>query len=203
MHQNNPTFIKGYYRLATVQSEQQEFNAALATIKQGLAIKPYNAQLQKQLRLIKAKQSTTQRTETQAERTTASSATANTSYHNLNPAIQKEVINLQQQLMSTTREYCTVKANILRAQKEKRSNELTKSELDKLPPSDLEVKMYRSIGKMFMLTPRSKVMTYLDESIERESKIETDLEGKLDYLERRMKSQQANIAELTKVAASE
>ena len=77
------------------------------------------------------------------------------------------------------------------------SNELTKSELDKLPPSDLEVKMYRSIGKMFMLMSRSEVMTYLDESIERESKIETDLEGKLNYLERRMKSQQANIAELT------
>ena len=63
--------------------------------------------------------------------------------------------------------------------------------------------MYRSIDKMFMLTPRSEVMTHLDDSIERESKIETDLEGKLDYLERRMKSQQANIAELTKVAASE
>ena len=107
--------------------------------------------------------------------------------------------------MSTTREYCTVKANILHDQKEKRSNEFTKSELDKWPPSDLEVKMYRSIGKMFMLTPHSKVMTHLDESIERESKIETDLEGKLDYLERRMKmkSQQANIAELTKVAVSE
>jgi chaperonin cofactor prefoldin len=133
----------------------------------------------------------------------ASSATANTLYHNLNPAIQKEVINLQQQLMFTTREYHTVKANILCALQEKQSNELIKSELDKLPPSDLEVKMYCSIGKMFMLTPSSEVMTHLDESIERESKIETDLEGKLDYLERRMKSQQANIAELTKVAASE
>ena len=63
--------------------------------------------------------------------------------------------------------------------------------------------MNRSIGKMFMLPPRSKVMTNLDESIERESKIETDLEGKSDYLERRMKSQQANTAELTKVTASE
>jgi predicted O-linked N-acetylglucosamine transferase (SPINDLY family) len=157
----NPTFIKGYYRLATAQSEQQEFNAALATIKQGLAIEPDNAQLQTQLRLIKANQSTTKRTETQAKCTTASSATANTSYHNLNPAIQKEVIDLQQQLMSTTREYCTVKAHILHAQKEKRSNELIKSELDKLPPSNLEVKMYRSIRKMFMLTPRSEVMTHL------------------------------------------
>ncbi|KAL3805332.1 hypothetical protein HJC23_009039 [Cyclotella cryptica] len=198
----NPTFIKGYYRLASAQSELQEFDAALATIKQGLAIEPDNTQLQKQLRLIKAKRSTAKRSETQPERTAASSATPAASYHNLNPAIQKEVIDLQQQLISTTKEYRTVKANILRAQKEKRSNELTKSELDKLPPSETEVKMYRSIGKMFMLTPRSEVMTHLDESIERESKVESDLEGKLDYLERRMKSQQANIAELTKSAAN-
>ena len=63
--------------------------------------------------------------------------------------------------MSTTREYRNIKANILRAQKEKQSNELIKSELDKLPPSNLEVKMYRSIRKMFMLTPHSEVMTHL------------------------------------------
>lgn len=199
----NPAFIKGYYRLATAQSEQQQYDAALATIKQGLAIEPDNPQLQKQMRLIKAKRTTAKRTETQPERNSASSATPTTSYHNLNPTIQKEVYDLQQQLVSSTKEYRTVKANILRAQKEKRSHELTKSELDKLPPSETEVKMYRSVGKMFMLTPRSEVMTHLDESIERESKIESDLEGKLDYLERRMKSQQANIAELTKSAASE
>jgi prefoldin subunit 1 len=110
-------------------------------------------------------------------------------------------MDLQQQLLSTTKEYRTVKANILRAQKEKRSNQLTKDELSTLPPQD--VKMYRSIGKMFMLTPRQQVMEYLDNSIEREGKVEVDLEGKLDYLERRMKSQQGNIAELTKSAASE
>ena len=46
-------------------------------------------------------------------------------------------------------------------------------------------------------------MTYLSDSVEKESKVESDLVGKLDYLERRMKSYQGNIAELTKNAASE
>lgn len=163
-----------------------------------MAIEPDNSQLQKQLRLIKAKRSTAKRVESQPDRPAPPTSLG---YQNLNPSIQKEVMDLQQQLLSTTKEYRTVKANILRAQKEKRSNQLTKDELSTLPPQD--VKMYRSIGKMFMLTPRQQVMDYLDNSIEREGKVEVDLEGKLDYLERRMKSQQGNIAELTKSAASE
>ena len=124
-----------------------------------------------------------------------------TPYGNLNPAVQKEVSDLQAQLIATTKEYRTVKANILRSQKEKRSNELTQEELNKLPQED--VKMYRSVGKMFMLSPRNEIMTYLSDSVEKESKVESDLVGKLDYLERRMKSYQGNIAELTKNAASE
>lgn len=95
-----------------------------------------------------------------------------------------------------------VKSNILRAQKEKRSNELTQEELQTLPPGD-DIKMYRAVGKMFMLSPRKEVMGHLEESIEREGKVESDLVGKADYLERRMKSMQGNIAELTKNAASE
>jgi chaperonin cofactor prefoldin len=86
------------------------------------------------------------------------------------------------------------------SQKSKRSNELTKSELEKIPNAD---KMYRNIGKMFMLQDRKDVMEYLTKEIEREGKAENDLEGKLDYLERRMKSMQSNIGELTKNAASE
>eukprot|EP00585_Thalassiosira_rotula_P023479 CAMPEP_0196253290 /NCGR_PEP_ID=MMETSP0913-20130531/51514_1 /TAXON_ID=49265 /ORGANISM="Thalassiosira rotula, Strain GSO102" /LENGTH=42 /DNA_ID= /DNA_START= /DNA_END= /DNA_ORIENTATION= len=41
-------------------------------------------------------------------------------------------------------------------------------------------------------------MTHLEESVEKEGKEETSLTAKLDYLERRMKSQQQNIQELTK-----
>ena len=90
----------------------------------------------------------------------------------------------------------------MKAQKEKRSSEITRSELEKLPQGT-DAKMYRGVGKMFMLTPRSDIMTHLEESIEREGKEEKDLSAKLDYLERRLKSQQQNIQELTKSASSE
>ncbi len=199
----NPSFIKGYYRLANAQSEQNEFDAALATIKQGLAIEPENSQLHKQMKQIKAKRASTKRAENAATSNANASASGGIPYRtNVDSSISKEVNDLQEQLISTTKEYRTVKANIIRAQKEKRSNELTKLELEKLPPGT-DAKMYRGIGKMFMLTSRSNIMSHLDESIERETKIEADLIAKLDYLERRIKSQQQNIQELTKSASSE
>lgn len=123
-------------------------------------------------------------------------------YRNLDSAISKEVMDLQQQLIATTKEYRMVKANIMKVQNGKKSNQLTKGELEKLPPGS-DSKMYRSVGKMFMLASRGEIMNYLEDNIEREGKEEKDLSGKLEYLERRMKSQQQNIQELTKSATSE
>ena len=151
----NPSFIKGYYRLANAQSEQDEFDAGLATIKQGLAIEPDNAQLQKQMRQIKAKRSNMRRTEN------ASAAPSSTampggvaSYRNLDSSTSKEVMDLQQQLQATAKEYRIVKANITKAQNGKRSADITKGELEKMPQGT-DAKMYRGVGKMFMLTSRS------------------------------------------------
>lgn len=185
--------------------EQNEFDSALATIKQGLAIEPDNPQLHKQMRQIKAKRSSMKRAESSSNSPPASNAAlpgGMMPYRNLDSSISKEVMDLQQQLIATTKEYRMVKANIMKAQTSKRSNELTKGELEKLPQGT-ESKMYRSVGKMFMLASRGDIVNHLEENIEREGKEEKDLSGKLDYLERRMKSQQQNIQELTKSATSE
>jgi len=123
-------------------------------------------------------------------------------YRNLDSSISQEVNDLQQQLIATTKEYRMVKANIVKSQNGKRSNEITQAELEKLPQGT-EPKMYRSVGKMFMLASRSDIMTHLEESVDKERKEEKDLVAKLDYLERRMKSQQQNIIELTKSATTE
>merc|ERR1711966_552981 len=104
-----------------------------------------------------------------------------------------------QQLIATTKEYRMVKANIARVQNGKRSSEITRAELEKMPQGT-EAKMYRSVGKMFMLTSRSDIMTHLEESVDKEEK---ELMAKLEYLERRMKSQQQNIMELTKSPSTE
>lgn len=201
----NPSFIKGYYRLANAQLEQNEFDSALATIKQGLAIEPDNPQLQKQMRMVKAKRSSMKRAENSSNTPPITGTALPGSimpYRNLDSAISKEVMDLQQQLIATTKEYRMVKANIMKAQNGKKTNQLTKGELEKMPPGS-DSKMYRSIGKMFMRASRGEIMNYLEDNIEREGKEEKDLSGKLDYLERRMKSQQQNIQELTKSATLE
>lgn len=192
----DPTFIKGYYRLANAQLEQDEFDAALATVKQGMAIEANNPQLQKQMRQIKAKRSM-KRAEKSTTSAPAMPGGEMMPYQHLDSSISKEVMDLQQQLIATTKEYRIVKANIMKVQNGKRTNVLTKGELEKLPQGT-DAKMYRSVGKMFMLAGRSDIMSYLDESIISEDKEENDLSAKLEYLERRMKSQQQNIHELTK-----
>lgn len=196
----NPSFIKGYYRLANAQSEQNEFDTALATIKQGLAIEADNPQLQKQMRQIKAKRSTMRRAENSAASALSAGDAMPSPY--LDSSVSKEVHDLQQQLIATTKEYRMVKANIARVQNGKRSSEITRAELEKMPQGT-EAKMYRSVGKMFMLTSRSDIMTHLEESVDEEGKDEKDLMAKLEYLERRMKSQQQNIMELTKSPSTE
>ncbi len=157
------------------------------------------------MRQIKAKRSSMKRAEN-ASNTPPITDTAllggMMSYRNLDSSTSKEVMDLQQQLIATTKEYRMVKASIMKAQNGKRSNELTKGELEKLPQGS-DSKMYRSVGKMFILASRGEIINHLDENIEREGKEEKDLSCKLEYLERRIKSQQQNIQELTKSATSE
>lgn len=204
----NPSFIKGYYRLASAQSEQNEFEAALATIKQGMAIEPDNPQLQKQMRQIKAKRSSLRRAENNTSGGGGPSSLpggAAAPYRGLDPSTSREVMDLQQQLVTTAKEYRVAKANLTKSQNGRRSGELTKEELERLPSprGGTDARMYRGVGKMFMLSSRTDIMSHLEEGIEREGKEEKDLTAKLEYLERRMKSQQQNIQELTKSATSE
>eukprot|EP00985_Skeletonema_marinoi_P025713 scaffold19134_cov96-Skeletonema_marinoi.AAC.2 len=50
----NPSFFKGYYRLAKAQLEQKEFAAALATINSGLDVGTNDREQKKRMRKLKA-----------------------------------------------------------------------------------------------------------------------------------------------------
>lgn len=181
----DPTFVKGYYRLASAQMEQKDWDAATSTIKQGLSVDENNPQLLKLLRTIK---------QSKKAQVNAAAATARPT-RTMDATTSKELTDLQQQYIQTNREYNTVKANIVMAQREYKSDEITKAELDKLPPND-NAKMYRGIGKMFLLSSREQVMEHLDKNMENEKKREGDLTQKLEYLEWRMTSQRTNMQEL-------
>lgn len=176
----NPQFVKGYYRLATAQLELNEYDAAQTTIKQGLALDANNSQLLKVLRTIK-----------QAKK--AASATAFAPQRKLDTAVSKELYDLQVQHAQTTREYNTVQANLNKAQREFRMNQISLSELESCPSRN---SYYKTVGKIFVKSTRDRILDQLKSNLENQQKKELDHTQKLEYLERRMKSQQQNIEEL-------
>eukprot|EP00593_Proboscia_inermis_P005843 CAMPEP_0171299686 /NCGR_PEP_ID=MMETSP0816-20121228/8550_1 /TAXON_ID=420281 /ORGANISM="Proboscia inermis, Strain CCAP1064/1" /LENGTH=269 /DNA_ID=CAMNT_0011775695 /DNA_START=18 /DNA_END=827 /DNA_ORIENTATION=+ len=195
----DPTFVKGYYRLATAQIELNDLDGAHSTIKQGLNVDPSNNQLSKQLRIVNGKKKEIAKAIAKKAKSAGNNA-APRSVGNVDSSVSQELMDLQEQYISTNREYNTVTAHITKAQREQRTNELTKSELEKLP-QESSSKMYRSIGKMFLLSGREAIMDHLGTAMKDEAKKEVDLKQKLDYLERRIKSQRQNIQELSAVSS--
>mmetsp|Transcript_20038 Transcript_20038/g.22906 ORF Transcript_20038/g.22906 Transcript_20038/m.22906 type:complete len:263 (+) Transcript_20038:91-879(+) len=187
----DPTFIKGYYRLATAQIEMEKLDGAISTIKQGLNIDQKNGQLLRQLQTVKQLKKKLQARKKKEQQALTNSSNLVTQ----DPAINKELQELHGQYVQTLREHKTVEANITMAQREYRAHEITKDEIAKLPTTE-DTRMYRSIGKMFMLSSRDDVNGHLENAMKIEKKQENDLTQKQAYLERRLKSQQQNIQEL-------
>lgn len=196
----NPSFIKGYYRLATAQIESNDLGAATQTIKQGLNIDNDNLQLAKLMRTIKSKKAAAKSSAAAASAARMSSSGGGGKAGD--SSLSKELIDLQNQFRGSMRDYNVVTANIGKSQKELKMNEITVSELEKLP-KDSDSKMYRGIGKMFMLCSQEEVFEHLETEMTEDAKKITDMTQKKDYLERRMTSQQQNIKELTSSPAAE
>lgn len=194
--------MKGYYRLATAQLEQEEYDSAQATIKQGLALDANNSQLLKVLRNIKqAKKAASNKAAAALSNGTKSNGLSNgaTPFTNgkLDLATSRELYDLQVQHAQTTKELNTVQANLTKAQREYKMQQLTHTQLKDQPE---EKSYYRSIGKIFFKSTRDQVLDHLQQNMEERQKKEGDLKQKMDYLERRIKSQQQNMQELTSSA---
>ena len=170
--------------------ELKDFDAALATIKQGLAVDKDNSQLLKQQRTVK-------HLKKEASKPAVAPQSAMTASMNagkqLDAATQKEYMDLQLQFQQANREYNTLNANMLKTQREYNINEVTKTELTGLPE---DMNCYRSIGKMFMKSSKPGVMENLDKRMEDQKKKESDMTKKLEYLEQKIKSTQKNMEEL-------
>ncbi|KAL3924261.1 MAG: hypothetical protein SGARI_006068, partial [Bacillariaceae sp.] len=184
----NPEFIKGYYRLATAQLEMKEFDAAEATIKQGLSVEANNSQLSRTLRSIKQARKVAAAT---ANRTTALAPNGN---RQLDTAAARELHDLQVQYNKTAQDYNSVQANFNKAQREEKVYSITRKELDENPSQG---EYFRTVGKVFVKSTQPKIMEHLDSNIELQQKKQEEFSGKIKYLEKRLKSQQLNMKELT------
>jgi chaperonin cofactor prefoldin len=184
--------------LATAQTEMQNYDGALATIRQGLTVEANNPQLTKQMRTIKQiKKSYDARQQSQARQASSAGGLPG-SHAKLDAAASKELQDLQQQYGLTSRELGLVQSNLVKVQRESKVADLTKSELVDLPK---DARCYRSIGKMFRLTTQDQAVEYMDKQMADCQKKEGEMTQRLEYLERRLKSQRQNMEELTHGAA--
>lgn len=171
--------MKGYYRLATAQLELDQHDLAMATIKQGLSLDAKNTQLQKVMRNIK---------QAKREVSTISQATQIRT-----GGVSREIQDLQVQLTETARDYNTVKANLSKFQREQRMSQLTLDELERNPSRG---SYFLSSGKVFVKQGQKTIVERLKGTMANQAKQEMELHKKIEYLEKKMHSQQQNINEL-------
>jgi len=191
----NPEFIKGYYRLATAQLESKLYDAAEATIRQGLGLDANNTQLLKILRSIKLSRKAATSLSNNSS-VTSPIADGNTNNNRqLDTATTRELHDLQLQYGDTAREYNTVNANLNKALREERMYDVTRSEVEQDPAASGNY--FRSVGKLFLRSTKPEVLEHLQTTIETHQKTQKELTGKKDYLEKRLKSQQMNMKELS------
>jgi len=172
----------------------------LATVKKGLNIDPDNSQLRRQLRAIKAKRADAKRAD--ARRAAIDKKKSAAGPRPEQTPLTREIIDLQEQYVTSSREFNTAKAHVAKSRKEQKMHDLTRSELEKLPV-DSDARIYRSVGKMFARSSRPEIIANIEKAISLEETREKELEGKIEYFERKMKTQQQNIQDLLKNPTAE
>mmetsp|Transcript_49323 Transcript_49323/g.139644 ORF Transcript_49323/g.139644 Transcript_49323/m.139644 type:complete len:255 (-) Transcript_49323:360-1124(-) len=175
-----PSFVKGYHRVANAQFEMGQMDAAIATIKTGLQKDTGSKDLTNLLRKIRSKKQ-------------AAQAAARRPQGRMDENTQKEVQELSEQYQATGRELSEVNAKLQGAMREQKATAITIGEVDQVTD---ETPLYRAVGKMFMLSGKDDVKTSLSNEMEDVEKRKTELTSRRTYLQRRLQSQEANLKDL-------
>lgn len=169
---NGPNFVKGYYRLATAQTELMQYDDAINTLNAAMAKEPENDMLTKQLKLVRSKKA-------------AAAAKAKRPQKALDESQRKELNECREQGGKLMRDLRQVSARLGSCQRDMRANQVTSQQIKELTEG---VTTYRTVGKAFFLTPRDEIDSRLTKELETLSKNQTDLADRKVYLERRVES---------------
>ncbi|GMH47347.1 hypothetical protein TrRE_jg4740, partial [Triparma retinervis] len=183
----DPKFIKGYYRLVNAQIKLEKYDDALATAKQGLQLDEGNAELTKQVRLVKSLAAAS------AER----GRREKLGKPGRKGVDEKEVLELQDQINDTRREMSSVEQYINNSAREQKMSQLTKEQLEGM---GADTKMYLGFGKAFLKTTKEEAVKKTDDKIAMFEKKEEDYTKKMDYLKKKANSQVVNFKELVQGA---
>jgi chaperonin cofactor prefoldin len=197
----DPSFIKGYYRLANAQMSQSKYDSAIQTIRQGLLLENNNSQLMKQLRLaqqqkkvVTAKQQSLATASQQQQQPASILPNTDGVMTTLDPATASEYQELQSQYSLVSREYNTLQADVIKSQRESKVADITCQELEKV--NNDTTACYRSIGKLFVKSSKVEMTEQLQQRQMIEEKNMNDNTKKLEYMERQLTSIRQNMNEI-------
>jgi chaperonin cofactor prefoldin len=209
-----PTFLKGYYRLATALVELKQHELAINIIEQGLVMDSTNVQLQKQLRQVKQLHQALAKKQHQQQSLGASTAVSPAGVGSGNMLLDetsaREFQEINASYQQTARDYQISQANLHKYQREYQIAELTSRELSDVATATVDATKiaadtscatsyptcYRSIGKMFLKTPYDEVQSKLEQQMKECQNKEQDIQQQMVYLEKKLESQKKNMNEL-------
>jgi tetratricopeptide (TPR) repeat protein len=172
-------FVKGYMRLAAAQTELSQYEDAERTLRAALTLDPTNALIGQLIRKLKEKKT---------------GIVASKPKRQLDDQQRKELYELQEQTSSYTRDLRAVIARLNGLSREAAATDNTQNQLKEFPAS---TKLYRGIGKVYVLQNRNVIDECLETEINIIDKNYKDLQDRKEYLERRIQSNQTNLRDLT------
>ena len=180
-------FIKGYLRLASAQMELGKFDDAETTLKAALMIEPTNGLIGQKIKDLRIKKATAM--------ATSAGTKQQQPVRQLTEEQRKELADLQEQHGSYMRDLRGVVMRIGGLDREKRTVEITASQIQQYPT---DVKMYKAVGKAYVLSTKSDVEAAQTKELELISKNHKDLLDRKEYLERRIASSKTNLQDLSR-----
>lgn len=190
-----PDFVKGYYRLALAQIEMGELDEAEKTLRGGLQVDGKSADLNRQLRLVRAKKASKARRTTGQGKSRAARAAAAGGGQGpaMDEATAQELSELGEQYQQTQREVSMVQRKQRMCAVDLRKIDVTRKQVNELPS---EVNIMKGIGKMFKKSTKTEILADLQRGQEKGEAMSTELDTKMKYLTRRLQNQEMNLKEI-------
>lgn len=179
----NDVFVKGYFRLARAQMEQNKLDEAMTTIRKGLKKNEGNPELKNLLRTCKAKKN---------PGPTGSSRSGNLSRKG---GPSPEATEAYEKFNAARREVQMLDAQIRSIISDTKRTKITQEQISAMPD---DVTSYRSIGKMFLASPKADIDAFLNNATTKDAEKVEELQKKKAYYERRASSLEADLKDLMK-----
>uniref|UniRef100_K3WP51 Uncharacterized protein n=1 Tax=Globisporangium ultimum (strain ATCC 200006 / CBS 805.95 / DAOM BR144) TaxID=431595 RepID=K3WP51_GLOUD len=182
----NPSFAKGYHRLANAQKQLGRNADAIATLQAAQANAAdagKNPGIKKLLRDLNQ----------ESGAASGAPTVMGPGGRALPPAVAKELQELQPQFMTIQREVDQIDAKLTAFARQKKRVALVEKELVELPEATTT---YQSVGKMFLQTTKDENFASMKSEARKVDDQISSLEARKNYLNRQKTSLEENITEL-------